>query len=193
MSGSPHRPGRHAARWVLQLALLLGAPGVRAQDSSETQTVYFGSGCFWGRQKDFVDVEEITLGRSDQDVTALVGYAGGPVPKGALHLNPPKPSGRATRDACVVCATHPLPASCAPQCTWPHPVRCRVRGAPLPFWGSRRGALRAQHPQSTPSLLAPLTGRGLLARVQFSTRHSPGCATMERRPTPYTTTWATRR
>lgn len=91
MKGSPRRPGRHAARLVLQLALL-GAPGVRAQDSlassSETTAVYFGSGCFWGRQKDFVDVE-FTLGRSDHEVTALVGYAGGAVPKGALIYFPP--------------------------------------------------------------------------------------------------------
>lgn len=34
------------------------------------------AGCFWGRQKDFVDAE-IALGRSVSDVTAIVGYAGG--------------------------------------------------------------------------------------------------------------------
>jgi hypothetical protein len=89
--------------WVV---LLLGAvlPGVRARDS-ETH-VYFGSGCFWGRQKDFVDVER-TLGRSDQEVTALVGYAGGPVPtrarpaaptqtpSGSIHGNATRLTGRA--------------------------------------------------------------------------------------------------
>lgn len=34
------------------------------------------NGCFWGRQKDFVDVEK-SLGRSGEKVSAVVGYAGG--------------------------------------------------------------------------------------------------------------------
>ncbi|GIL79093.1 hypothetical protein Vretifemale_8383 [Volvox reticuliferus] len=41
------------------------------------QTVYFGNGCFWGRQKDFVDVEMKQLGRKPEQLTALVGYAAG--------------------------------------------------------------------------------------------------------------------
>ncbi|GLC60026.1 hypothetical protein PLESTB_001565000 [Pleodorina starrii] len=41
------------------------------------QTVYFGNGCFWGRQKDFVDVEMKQLGRTPEKLTALVGYAAG--------------------------------------------------------------------------------------------------------------------
>ena len=40
-------------------------------------SVYFGNGCFWGRQKDFVDVEMRQLGRSPESLTALVGYAAG--------------------------------------------------------------------------------------------------------------------
>lgn len=36
-----------------------------------------GNGCFWGRQKDFVDVEKKDLGRSEEAVSAVVGYAGG--------------------------------------------------------------------------------------------------------------------
>ncbi|PNH00061.1 hypothetical protein TSOC_014131, partial [Tetrabaena socialis] len=39
--------------------------------------VYFGNGCFWGRQKDFVDVETQQLGRQPERLTALVGYAAG--------------------------------------------------------------------------------------------------------------------
>ena len=38
--------------------------------------VYFGNGCFWGRQKDYVDTEQ-KLGRTPDQSTALVGYAGG--------------------------------------------------------------------------------------------------------------------
>ncbi|GIL63728.1 hypothetical protein Vafri_17744 [Volvox africanus] len=45
--------------------------------SSGLQTVYFGNGCFWGRQKDFVDVEMKQLGRKPEQLTALVGYAAG--------------------------------------------------------------------------------------------------------------------
>ncbi len=40
------------------------------------QTVYFGNGCFWGRQKEFVDTEK-KLGRAPDQVSAVVGYAGG--------------------------------------------------------------------------------------------------------------------
>ncbi len=39
--------------------------------------LYFGNGCFWGRQKDYVDTERKVLGRAPEQVTAVVGYAGG--------------------------------------------------------------------------------------------------------------------
>ncbi len=39
--------------------------------------LYFGNGCFWGRQKDYVDAERKVLGRAPEQVTAVVGYAGG--------------------------------------------------------------------------------------------------------------------
>ena len=38
--------------------------------------VYFGNGCFWGRQFDYVSAEQ-RLGRSGADLSAVVGYAGG--------------------------------------------------------------------------------------------------------------------
>lgn len=47
-----------------------------AAESAAPQTVYFGNGCFWGRQKEFVDAEK-TLGRAPDQVSAVVGYAGG--------------------------------------------------------------------------------------------------------------------
>jgi peptide methionine sulfoxide reductase MsrA len=48
-----------------------------AEDSIEP--VYFGNGCFWGRQHDFVQAEQ-DLGRQMGDISAVVGYAGGAVP-----------------------------------------------------------------------------------------------------------------
>ena len=46
-------------------------------DSSDSTTpIYFGNGCFWGRQKDFVDVEK-ALGREGGKISAITGYAGG--------------------------------------------------------------------------------------------------------------------
>tara|TARA_B100000482_G_scaffold179408_1_gene151164 strand:+ start:192 stop:686 length:495 start_codon:yes stop_codon:yes gene_type:complete len=44
--------------------------------------VYFGNGCFWGRQHEFVQTERTQLGRSDDEVSSLVGYAGGFSAKG---------------------------------------------------------------------------------------------------------------
>jgi hypothetical protein len=154
MKGSPPRTGRHAARLVLQWAWLLGASGVRAQDSSsssseETTAVYFGSGCFWGRQKDFVDVEEITLGRSDHEVTALVGYAGGPVPKGALDY---------FSSICIWVVKRAAPGSCAPSatrlvraamllCIWLWP-RAKQRTSSAASLLSPSGGTATRHPQS---------------------------------------------
>jgi peptide methionine sulfoxide reductase MsrA len=43
------------------------------------EPVYFGNGCFWGRQYDFVQTEK-ELGRQMGDISAVVGYAGGAVP-----------------------------------------------------------------------------------------------------------------
>ena len=46
------------------------------EPSSEVTPIYFGNGCFWGRQKDFVDTEK-KLGRRPEEISAVAGYAGG--------------------------------------------------------------------------------------------------------------------
>jgi len=43
--------------------------------ATQVEKIYFGNGCFWGRQKDFVDAE-MKLGRNN--ISAVAGYAGGP-------------------------------------------------------------------------------------------------------------------
>ena len=53
--------------------------------SDNTTPIYFGNGCFWGRQKDFVDVEK-ALGREGGKISAITGYAGGA--KGAGNALP---------------------------------------------------------------------------------------------------------
>lgn len=48
-----------------------------ARAAAAPEAVYFGNGCFWGRQKDFVDTER-SLGRVDPaEISSVVGYAGG--------------------------------------------------------------------------------------------------------------------
>ena len=54
--------------------LLLPIPRVLLSDFR----IFFGNGCFWGRQKDFVDVEMLQLGRQPSNISAVAGYAGGP-------------------------------------------------------------------------------------------------------------------
>ncbi len=39
--------------------------------------VYFGCGCFWHVQHEFVEAERKILGRSDDEITSRAGYAGG--------------------------------------------------------------------------------------------------------------------
>ena len=62
------------------LAVALGTPLLGGSDmalaQSDIEPVYFGNGCFWGRQYDFVKAEE-SIGRSGKDISAVVGYAGG--------------------------------------------------------------------------------------------------------------------
>jgi hypothetical protein len=41
------------------------------------ESVYFGVGCFWHIQHEFVTAERDLLGRSDRELTSSTGYAGG--------------------------------------------------------------------------------------------------------------------
>ena len=84
---------KHAVAAMLALSLSASpafaastatAQGVSSEASSSSSTdssdnttpIYFGNGCFWGRQKDFVDVEK-ALGRDGGKISAITGYAGG--------------------------------------------------------------------------------------------------------------------
>jgi len=55
----------------------------RYHKNDPSRSVYFGNGCFWHTQYDFVVAEQEVggafgaQGRSDMNVTSLVGYAGG--------------------------------------------------------------------------------------------------------------------
>ena len=48
-----------------------------ADDDEELVPVYFGCGCFWHVQHEFVEAERNLLGRTDSQLTARAGYAGG--------------------------------------------------------------------------------------------------------------------
>jgi peptide methionine sulfoxide reductase MsrA len=54
---------------------LFSQPSIAADD--ELINVWFGCGCFWHVQHEFVEAERKILGRSDQELTARAGYAGG--------------------------------------------------------------------------------------------------------------------
>lgn len=56
-------------------ALASGLPAT-AEEGDEID-VYFGCGCFWHVQHEFVEAEKRILGRKDSELTALSGYAGG--------------------------------------------------------------------------------------------------------------------
>lgn len=47
-----------------------------AASESAATPIYFGNGCYWGRQYDFVNTEK-ALGRSAEQISSVVGYAGG--------------------------------------------------------------------------------------------------------------------
>ena len=49
--------------------------------------VYFGVGCFWHVQHEFVNAEKLILGRSDKQVTSYAGYAGGKMNEKVCYHN----------------------------------------------------------------------------------------------------------
>ena len=52
-------------------ATCFAAPALAAAAEEAIQPVYFGNGCFWGRQYDFISAEQ-ALGRAPDDVSAVV-------------------------------------------------------------------------------------------------------------------------
>ena len=75
-------PARAAAAASAAAAAPAAAPSVVASLASlapapSYPTVYFGNGCFWGRQHDFVEAESKELGRKPEQLTSVTGYAGG--------------------------------------------------------------------------------------------------------------------
>lgn len=58
-------------------ALTVAAPLAPAVADDELIDVYFGCGCFWHVQHEFVEAERSILGRKDAELTSLAGYAGG--------------------------------------------------------------------------------------------------------------------
>jgi peptide methionine sulfoxide reductase MsrA len=61
-------------------SLMLSSPAFAADEPLEE--VYFGCGCFWHVQHEFVEAEKKILGRSDDELTARAGYAGGKLGRG---------------------------------------------------------------------------------------------------------------
>jgi len=82
-SHSMKSPVVQSRRGLLQQAAALSAlplaslgPAAASADD-ELIEVYFGCGCFWHVQHEFVEAEKKILGRSDAQLTSLAGYAGG--------------------------------------------------------------------------------------------------------------------
>jgi len=60
-------------------AALVGAsnPRMAEADADVPTTLYFGVGCFWHIQHEFIEGERTILGRNDHQLTSAAGYAGG--------------------------------------------------------------------------------------------------------------------
>jgi len=69
----------HQAASVLASTALVSNPrqSFAASEDDELIDVYFGCGCFWHVQHEFVEAERSILGRSDDEITSRAGYAGG--------------------------------------------------------------------------------------------------------------------
>lgn len=53
------------------------APRLALAEEDAPMDVYFGVGCFWHIQHEFVDAERKILKRNDRELTSRTGYAGG--------------------------------------------------------------------------------------------------------------------
>lgn len=62
---------------ALAFCFLAQSPPAAAAADEELVHVYFGCGCFWHVQHEFVEAERNILGRSNDELTARAGYAGG--------------------------------------------------------------------------------------------------------------------
>lgn len=84
-----------ATVYALTTALSSGSLA-EAADTQQVEPVYFGNGCFWGRQYDFIQTEKKDLGRLAGAFSATVGYAGGknfsPSNKVCYYYTPEKDS-----------------------------------------------------------------------------------------------------
>jgi hypothetical protein len=65
------------------------AMAVEDKAANALQDVYFGVGCFWHIQHEFIQAERDLLGRSDDQLTSLAGYAGGKNIQKAAGTNQP--------------------------------------------------------------------------------------------------------
>jgi len=70
-----------AASLLVSSPVVLPEPAL-AEGDDEIQEVYFGCGCFWHVQHEFAKAEKTILGRSDDELTARAGYAGGKLGRG---------------------------------------------------------------------------------------------------------------
>lgn len=68
--------GANAEEGQEQASTSISTPASSA-DQDPLIDVYFGCGCFWHVQHEFVMAEKKILGRSDEQITARAGYAGG--------------------------------------------------------------------------------------------------------------------
>ena len=58
-------------------SFLSSSMAMAATSDEDLTFAYFGNGCFWGRQHEFVSLEKDILNREDVQVKSLAGYAGG--------------------------------------------------------------------------------------------------------------------
>eukprot|EP00199_Chlamydomonas_sp_CCMP681_P006926 CAMPEP_0119107442 /NCGR_PEP_ID=MMETSP1180-20130426/10152_1 /TAXON_ID=3052 ORGANISM="Chlamydomonas cf sp, Strain CCMP681" /NCGR_SAMPLE_ID=MMETSP1180 /ASSEMBLY_ACC=CAM_ASM_000741 /LENGTH=283 /DNA_ID=CAMNT_0007092929 /DNA_START=115 /DNA_END=966 /DNA_ORIENTATION=+ len=61
---------------AMAAVVVLCGPVSAADLPAAPEAVYFGNGCFWGRQYDYVQTE-LSMGREEQQLSAVAGYAGG--------------------------------------------------------------------------------------------------------------------
>jgi peptide methionine sulfoxide reductase MsrA len=72
--GDQFRKTTKAVACALPLALLISASPASA---AEGTPFYFGVGCFWHVQHEFVKTEQSVMSRGDSEITSMAGYAGG--------------------------------------------------------------------------------------------------------------------
>ena len=162
----PHNFSRRGALGAAGGAALGAALPAHAVEEEDVK-VYFGAGCFWHVQHEFVLKEAAELGRSGAAFSAVTGYAGGTgTERGLVCYH----NGRGVSDYGRLGHAEAVQVGPAP------PLAMTVTVTPTSHTNHDRAALRRSRSRRAPCLRLPANSSASSAPAATATTHRRGRA-----------------